>query len=427
MILELNRMNNNRHFRFLGEGIIASLLFYSCSEIMPSSEPDYFYDETAEEIERIQLSSTQKANVAKSNNFAIELLSCCNLDEGVTLCPLSIQTVLAVLNDGVEGVASKEIIEALGFKRYSDEVIDTYYHNIVCQLPKLSGQSYGSVSSFVFYDNSVGLRQEYLSRINHYYGAYSRGVDFGDWINTRQSINHWVEEATAGMIKDYAEDDLSETLVLLLNATVLSANWVFPFNPELTKKGVFIKQDKTVVQKSLMHNLVGLQFYESKDYKAVSLPLGKDGKSAYSFIPVLPAEGKSVSEILEKLDINTILSQSESSAVDLLIPIFEDRSVIDLIPLLRTIGIKTVFSSEADLSPMLSSGRGGVVVNRVMQKSVFRVDESGIEAAAATDVAIGYSSPSNQSAEQFYANRPFLWFIVENSSGIIVFEGVYAG
>jgi len=64
---------------------------------------------------------------------------------------------------------------------------------------------------------------------------------------------------------------------------------------------------------------------------------------------------------------------------------------------------------------------GGVSIDEVRHKSYVRVDEKGTEAAAATSVAIVESAAGD--SFHFKADRPFLFLIRENRSGMILFIG----
>ena len=74
----------------------------------------------------------------------------------------------------------------------------------------------------------------------------------------------------------------------------------------------------------------------------------------------------------------------------------------------------------------------GLYINAVLHKAKIKVDEQGSEAAAVTDVIIGWlgagpNGPSELPVAKFYADRPFIYAITEVSTGAILFMGQYTG
>ena len=80
---------------------------------------------------------------------------------------------------------------------------------------------------------------------------------------------------------------------------------------------------------------------------------------------------------------------------------------------------RVAFSGSADFS-RISPG-ADLFISRVIHQAFIDVKEEGTEAAAATIVEILETSAGPQSA--FRADRPFLYFIKENSTGAILFMG----
>ena len=71
-------------------------------------------------------------------------------------------------------------------------------------------------------------------------------------------------------------------------------------------------------------------------------------------------------------------------------------------------------------------GKKDLKVSSIIQKAKLIVKEKGTEASAATSVTIAVKSakPDNK---VFYANKPFIFFIVDNTTKAILFIGVYTG
>ena len=63
------------------------------------------------------------------------------------------------------------------------------------------------------------------------------------------------------------------------------------------------------------------------------------------------------------------------------------------------------------------------------QKAAIKVNEEGSEAAAVTIAGANYATsiPQEYPKAAFHANRPFVYVIREQSSGVILFVGKFTG
>ena len=123
-----------------------------------------------------------------------------------------------------------------------------------------------------------------------------------------------------------------------------------------------------------------------------------------------------------KVDMNNLF-KSRQLKVDVIIPKFKIEMELDLKEPLKQMGVKRIFSQgKAELSGMTKGS--SLTVTKVVQKCVIKVDEEGSEAAAATAIITtdrsGFPPPT---PPKFHANKPFLYFIVERSSGAILYSG----
>ena len=91
-----------------------------------------------------------------------------------------------------------------------------------------------------------------------------------------------------------------------------------------------------------------------------------------------------------------------------------------LIPALQSLGIVSVFNASADFSAMSNIA---VFIDSVIQKTRFRMDEDGAEAAAVTVI----TGRNLASGEPFIADHPFVYAIREISTNTILFLGAYRG
>ena len=105
--------------------------------------------------------------------------------------------------------------------------------------------------------------------------------------------------------------------------------------------------------------------------------------------------------------------------VALSLPKVDLSEKLDLVPHFQKMGIKTLFDAEkADLS---SLSKQNLFVEKLFQKNRIIWDEKGAEAASATGAIV--STRMKPLVEEFKADHPFLFFLIEKEYGLILMAG----
>ena len=123
-------------------------------------------------------------------------------------------------------------------------------------------------------------------------------------------------------------------------------------------------------------------------------------------------------------DLDIFKTSGESLVrVHLEIPKFKIESTIDLVPILKDLGMTDMFNGlTANFSGILKDER--LFVSKAIQKAFIEVDEVGTTAAAATAVVLtatrGGFLPR---PEEFIADHPFLFFLRDLQTGLVLFQG----
>ena len=69
------------------------------------------------------------------------------------------------------------------------------------------------------------------------------------------------------------------------------------------------------------------------------------------------------------------------------------------------------------------NGKQDLFIGLVVHKAYVDVNEQGTEAAAATGILTVEAAPVRERPEEFHADHPFLFAIVDNRAGSILFLG----
>jgi serpin B len=112
--------------------------------------------------------------------------------------------------------------------------------------------------------------------------------------------------------------------------------------------------------------------------------------------------------------------RAEQTTVTLRLPRFKVERSFDLAATLKKAGVVSAFGPDADLSP-ITGGEEPLNVDQAKQAAFISVNEKGTEAGAATMQAMmmGAAIPN----VEFYADRPFVYFIRDNATGAVLFAG----
>ena len=159
-------------------------------------------------------------------------------------------------------------------------------------------------------------------------------------------------------------------------------------------------------------------------YQAVRLPYQGDNLSMYVF---LPDKGSSPEKLLNILTGDTWQRVTKpgfgEQAGTLKLPRFKVDYSVELPTPLQRLGMKTAFLDDADFSGIAPPP---LFISKARQKTFVEVKEEGTEAAAATIVVMNDKAEPAEPEHLFsmVVDRPFLFLIEDNRTGIILFMGL---
>ena len=387
----------------------------------------YMGEPIENERKDINLTSDEWQLVQKNNDFAFRLMREAQTDQSQILSPLSITYALGMLNNGAGGRTQKEINEVLGFGEAGADAINKFCRKLLTEAPGLDKETKVSIANTIFVNKGMGyeLQPTFVEKANEFYDAQPENRDFNDG-QTRDVINQWGSDHTEGMIPEIlTEDDFNPLAVsYLLDALYFKGTWANKFDPANTKEENF-NDGKTVQMMHIPYNQWGggekFMYSENDLYQAIELPYGN---GAYSMHVFLPREGKTVADVLGKMDGQNWRTRGREAIVDLKLPRFETNTNVDLVPIMKTLGMPTAFDRFAAEFPHFCNEKD-VFIGLMKQVAKIKVNEEGTEAAAVT--VIGMEATGMPHYTTFYATRPFLYLISECSTGAIFFIGQYTG
>lgn len=392
----------------------------SCSEDEPVT-PNVKYNPGT-----IKLTTAQQAQVENSNEFAWKFFKEVSKGEqqDVFVSPLSVTYALGMLANGAVGDTQKEILEGLEFRSGKVDDINSLCHQLMMESPKLDKSTKVSIANAVVANKNKPLQPDFKNVVEKQYQALVTNQDFSSPA-TLSFINLWASELTHGMVPKLLDRVHPDAVTYLLNALYFKGIWYRQFDKKRTQQESFTQADGKKLTVKMMHQKERFFAAENENYQTVVLPYGN---GSYEMVVLLPREGKDLSSLLQTMDAKKWkdnLKKTYSSEVDLKLPRFTSAYTRELNDVLKLLGMNTMFErGKADLTKM---SMAKAFVSMVLQKAKIEVDEEGSKAAAVTVVETLDAAAPPSRPIMFHANRPFMYAIVEHSTGTIFFMGTYQG
>lgn len=253
------------------------------------------------------------------------------------------------------------------------------------------------------------------------YGANVRLLDFVTQTEpSRQTINAWVAARTEDRIPELLAEGVltADTRLVLVNAIYFNAAWRSAFDESATREGDFHKLDGSVERVPLMRQSeLSTRAAQVDGIELFELPY--DGNEL-SMLVVVPPRGalEGVEGTLTAAQLEAWVTALKPEQLDLSFPSFETRTQARLNDALKALGLGVAFGAQADFSRM-SPER--LAISDVVHEAFVKVNEKGTEAAAATGVVVGPTSLPM--ARTLVVDRPFVFFIRDVATNVVVFAG----
>jgi len=362
-------------------------------------------------------------------NFAVNLFKNITAqqrqdDKNRVISPVSVALALAMLENGANGETRKQLQQQLTENGATDEVLSVY-RALEKNLRIHEQKTRLEIANGIFHDKQTQLKQEYQQSTKQCMEAEVREEDFKNQLEqTRQQINKFIADKTENKIRELFKKDAlkKDDRVVLANAIYMKAAWEETFNKQQTKQGQFYRQGRQQDPQNVQFMHAEGERRHSQDDKLQVVEL-KYEKAQLSMYVILPKQRDGLKELEQRLtgeQLRQIISRLSTRKVQIQLPKFSTRSPQDLKEPLSRMGLQHLFTNQADLS-RLSEEK--IEISQVIHEAYIKVDEDGTEAAAATGVAASTMAFNNEEPAQFIADHPFLYAIVHNPTGAVVFIG----
>lgn len=342
--------------------------------------------------------------------------------------PISLQLGLAMTAELAKDATRAEIIdkailpEEQEVRRTGAKLI---LENVDLSITEEAEQAQFTLANSVWISTKKPHPHSLKAILDQYFRTEFYPADFTFPEKMRTEINAWVANKTQRQIRELMPSGSikSDTQMVLVNTLYLRAPWATPFSPELTYEAPFYGINSTDFV-SYMHQTGNFGLLEEANLTVVELPFKPMGpnQNEISLFLVIPKDGSSLEDLEEKLTTRRLdhwITSTERTRVDLSFPKFKVASSIHAKEILQKMGMQLPFSEEAEFD--LGNPEERLIITDIVHQAVFEVDELGGIGAAGTGVVIGRTCW--EPPVEVHINRPFLFFVADKASGLLLFAG----
>lgn len=352
-------------------------------------------------------------NNSDYNKFTTSLLKTCINDEkneNVVFSPFSILMMLAITAEATSGETKKEITQVLGSDLSDNELRDLYSNTLAIVTRSNAFSSANAVCINQVFSNTIDLK--YADQIKRYYGGEVFSSE-----NMASEINRWVRKKTNGLIDSVADRSIEKAMVCFMNATAFEEKWTKHYTRNDIKYRKFFNFDGTSPEKAML-SITENEYIDTEFFTGFVKPYKNND---FSFMALLPKKegNEGLMNAIRDLDISEVFKRREDIKVNVFLPEFKYSNEYDLNSFCRIMGIKNLFSDNADFS--LISG-APLKAESLIHKAMIEVNREGTKAAAYTGVCVCAGGISSIFCVDLY--RPFVYAIMHNKTELPVFVGV---
>lgn len=334
--------------------------------------------------------------------------------ENIVFSPFSVILLLGIAAHATDGKTREEILNVIAPEMDMEQLI-----NILSELQKVLSENKQLISS-----NAVCVRSDHKKNIHRTY-SYELSELFDGKLftskNMAKAVNKWVSQKTGKMITKLADEEaFKDAVACLMNAIAFEAGWAREYKEKDIFPGTFRNADGTVIETDMLHSEENL-FIEDEFFRGVIKPYKNH---EFSFMALLPLKDDMTFMInaARQIDFSRLFDKASHIKVETAIPEFKNDFSDELNDFCRESGIHDIFRDSADFSNM---SRKNIKADKILHKAHIEVDRQGTKAAAVTAIINVVGCPPDMIRyERVILNRPFIYAVIHNSTGLPVFTGI---
>ena len=370
--------------------------------------------------------------VKSINNFALSSAKFFDDNKSFFFSPYSIISALGMTYAGAEAQTAKEFEDNLLFNKNIHETLGAFNQDLISNLDGNNNSPLLKTANKIWLNKNLELDKNFENILEIYYKSSAKILDFtSEPEQAKNFINKWAAEQTNNKINNLINKITPDTQLILTNAIYFNGKWAREFSERFTKREIFNIDKDDKLEVDMMKRRAHMYYTEQDGIKILRLPY----TGRLSMIAMLPKDiNLNWHIIIEKLSgndnykkFNSWLDELREYNVDLWLPKFKTENNFELKDILIKLGLASAFSNSADFSGMINNKDLKLKIDNVIHKTFIDVSEKQTEAAAATAIMMTKATaaaPRPVPKAEFHADRPFVYFIIDDNSKAILFMGM---
>lgn len=338
----------------------------------------------------INLNTNEKNINCEINAFGIRTLNTILKTDGeknIAFSPLSFIMATSLYHNTISQIYNEEL-NLTSLIKYDDiSNVNLTCQKLMCFLPDESQGGDISLGNSIWLNECINIPPSLkeIATNNYFAEIYKYNLENPDIFLER--VAKWVEIKTKGEFKDFRLPEV-DSRALTINATFFKSDWKTKFDKSKTIKKYFNTKDTDSKVDMMSCELDSVPYFCSEKWQAIVLPF----EGNYEMMLILPSEDIALSETTEGFGSNFRTLFKETN-LTLELPKFQIYNNLNL---------------NKYLNEEIGAG--------VNQTAFIEINEDGAKAVAVTTVA-------DNTPKALSFNRPFLYSIVNRTTGTILMLG----
>uniref|UniRef100_H0W796 Serpin family E member 3 n=1 Tax=Cavia porcellus TaxID=10141 RepID=H0W796_CAVPO len=362
----------------------------------------------------------------KKTEFALRLYHSVAAGENGTnfvISPAGVSLALEILQFGAQGNTSRQLADALG---YTVHVRD-FMHAVYSTLRNSSQGTKTELACTLFVQVGTPLSPCFVEQVSTWANSSVEPVDLSKSNGTTiQTNKEESEQLTVMVLRLPAITPKVRPLgklyiwLALVSTVTFQSRWQKTFSSMDSQPLPFTSAHGLVFRVPMMHQTAEVnygQFQDAMGHQVSLLELPYLGRAASLFLVLSRDRDTPLDHIEPQLTARVLhlwTSRLRRTRMDVFLPRFRIQNQFNLKSILRSWGVIDLFDPlKANLKGI--SGQDGFYVSEAIHKAKMEVSEEGSKASAATALLLLKRSR----VPVFKANRPFLFFLRESSTGFV--------
>lgn len=282
--------------------------------------------------------------------------------------------------------------------------------------------------SVIIIDELMAVKKNYIQDVQKFYGVKVLLKNFAYPDTAAREVNKFIEYGTNGIVTDAVfSDDFNDTVMLMSDNLYFRSAWLTPFNPAYTKTEEFLSSLGSTIGKVNMMNQIG--YFNMTEVPRINAKILEipcvNGISMLLFLPIKKNWVGDIFFDLHRTTLNSIYNTFKSQGpklVNVKIPRFSVSTSIENLPeLLFDMGVRRVFDpNRSELKYVSDYDMNASLMSQIAD---IEVTEQGVRASATVESLV---NDTVNDTEEFVANMPFAFLIVDRQTNFILFAGAYS-